>query len=260
MPELSWLGIGRPGFGFRACSFRRNSLEGGGVGRLSIQPGKAMDAEFWLQRWREGQIGFHQNRVTPLLQKHWPGLAPPFGSRVLVPLAGKSLDVVWLASQGWRVLAIELSALAVEQFLAENRLAPTIRDTALGRHHLAGRIEVICGDIFDLDAATLAGCAAVYDRAALVALPPAMRQRYAREVYGRLPEGCRGLLLTVDYPQHEMEGPPFAVGQDEVRALYGDRWSILPLEERDALAGEPRFAERGLSRMRTNVYRLDRHA
>ena len=219
-----------------------------------------MDTEFWLQRWREGQIGFHQDRVMPLLQKHWPSLALPVDSRVLVPLAGKSLDIVWLAGQGHRVLAVELSALAIEQFFAENGLVPTSHDSALGRHHVAGNIEVICGDIFGLDAATLAGCTGVYDRAALVALPPAMRQRYANEVYGRLPERCRGLLLTIDYPQHEMDGPPFAVGQAEVSALYDACWTIQTLDERDILAQEPKFAARGLTRMNTKVYRLERRS
>ncbi|OYV46586.1 MAG: thiopurine S-methyltransferase, partial [Burkholderiales bacterium 21-58-4] len=141
-----------------------------------------MEADFWLQRWREGQTRFHQGRVMPLLQKYWPGLSLPANSRVLVPLAGKSLDIIWLAEQGHHVLAVELSALAIEQFFTENNLHPSSRDTPLGRHFVAGRIEVICGDIFALDAATLADCAGFYDRAALIALPPAMRQRYVRHV------------------------------------------------------------------------------
>jgi thiopurine S-methyltransferase len=219
-----------------------------------------MDTEFWLQRWRDGQIGFHQDRVMPLLQKYWPSLALPAGSQVLVPLAGQSLDIIWLASQGRRVVAVELSAVAVEQFFTENQLTPTSRDSSLGRHHVAGNIEVICGDIFNLDAATLAGCAGVYDRAALVALPRAMRPRYVTEVYGRLPEHCRGLLLTIDYPQHEMDGPPFAVGRAEVGTLYEGGWTIQPLDERDILAQEPKFVARGLTRMSTSVYRLEHHA
>jgi len=219
-----------------------------------------METEFWLQRWRDGQIGFHQDRVMPLLQKHWPGLALPAGARVLVPLAGKSLDIIWLAGQGHRVLAVELSPVAVAQFFAENGLAPTSHDSALGRHHIAGHIEVICGDIFNLDQHSLAGCAGFYDRAALVALPAAMRRRYVREIYGRLPAHCRGLLLTVDYPQHEMDGPPFAVDPAEVNSLYGEGWTIQPLEERDNLAQEPRFVARGLTRMSTSAYRLERRA
>ncbi|TAL87838.1 MAG: thiopurine S-methyltransferase [Candidimonas sp.] len=217
-----------------------------------------MEADFWLQRWREGQTRFHQGRVMPLLQKYWPGLSLPANSRVLVPLAGKSLDIIWLAEQGHHVLAVELSALAIEQFFTENNLHPSSRDTPLGRHFVAGRIEVICGDIFALDAATLADCAGFYDRAALIALPPAMRQRYVRHVYGQLSQHCRGLLISLDYPQTQMEGPPFAVLEPEIEALYAGQWEVQTLDQRDVLATEPKFAERGLTHLRTVVYRLDR--
>src|SRR3546814_20537351 len=94
--------------------------------------------------------------------------------------------MAWLAGQGHRVLGVELSALAVEQFFAENNLHPATTDSPMGRHYVAGNIEVICGDIFGLDAATLAGCSGFYDRAALIALPPDMRRRYVEQVYGRL--------------------------------------------------------------------------
>src|SRR5690606_29941819 len=140
----------------------------------------SMDAQFWLDRWREGRTNFHQARVAPPLQKYWPALGLAPGSLVLVPLAGKSLDMLWLARQGLRVLGVELSPRAVEQCFAENGLRPQVRDSAQGRHYAAGDIELICGDIFDLDDATLAACAGVYDRAALVALPADMRGRYVR--------------------------------------------------------------------------------
>ncbi|MER1966903.1 thiopurine S-methyltransferase [Castellaniella sp. GW247-6E4] len=215
-----------------------------------------MDKDFWQQRWRQGQTGFHQTRVMPLLQKHWPALCLPADSRVLVPLAGKSLDVAWLAEQGHRVLAIELSTIAVEQFFTEHGLTPSIHDSILGRHYVAGRIEFICGDIFDLDAATLAECTGCYDRAALIALPADMRRHYVAHVYGGLPPGCRGLLLTLDYPQAQMDGPPFAVSDEEVQRLYTPGWRIDRLETRDILEQEPRFAERGIDRLSTSAYRL----
>lgn len=215
-----------------------------------------MDTDFWLHRWEQGQTGFHQSRVMPLLQKHWPGLGLPAGSRVLVPLAGKTLDVLWLAEQGHTVLAVELSPIAVRQFFEEHALQPETRSTPQGTRYHAGPIEFLCGDIFGLDAATLADCAGCYDRAALIALTPELRERYVRHVYGRLPAGCRTLLLTLDYPQAEMDGPPFAVPESEIQARYGDRWRIEPLETRDILAQEPKFAARGLSRLSTEVFRL----
>jgi thiopurine S-methyltransferase len=215
-----------------------------------------MDTDFWLQRWEHGQTGFHQSRVMPLLQKHWPAMGLPRDCRVLVPLAGKSLDVAWLAAQGHRVLAVELSPLAVEQFFAEHQLEPSVTDVPQGRLYQAGGIDFLCGDIFGLDAAFLADCQACYDRAALIALTPALRARYAAHVYGQLPAGCRTLLLTLDYPQAEMDGPPFSVPDAEVRVLYEARWEIDTLETRDVLANEPKFAARGVTRMSTTVYRL----
>jgi thiopurine S-methyltransferase len=219
-----------------------------------------MDAEFWLQRWRNGQTGFHQTRVMPLLQKYWPALEVATHARVLVPLAGKSMDMAWLASQGHSVLGVELSALAVEQFLADHDLSADITDSPMGRHYVAGSIEIIRGDIFDLDDATLAGCQAFYDRAALIALPPDMRQRYVERVYGRLPAGARGLLITLDYPPQEMQGPPFSVGDPDVNRLYAGQWHVDCIERRDVLPKEPKFAARGVTRMETIVYDLRRRA
>ncbi|WP_353151750.1 thiopurine S-methyltransferase [Pollutimonas bauzanensis] len=217
-----------------------------------------MDADFWLERWRDGRTFFHQNRVTPLLQKYWPSLSLPSGSGVLVPLCGKSLDMVWLAEQGHYVLGVELSQLAVDQFFTENNLQPQVHESPLGRHHVAGNIELICGDIFALDAATLAKCTGVYDRAALVALPPEMRERYVQHVYGQMPNDYRGLLLTLDYIQEQMEGPPFSVHEAEVLSLYGDHTLVEVIDRRDILAKEPKFAERGLTQLDTVVYGLRR--
>lgn len=214
-----------------------------------------MQPEFWHQRWSENQIGFHQAAPTPLLLKHWPSLGIAPGAQVFVPLAGKSLDMVWLASQGHRVLGVELSQLAVEQFFAEHDLRPDIHQTKYGRHYVANGIELICGDAFALDAGALRDCAAVFDRAALIALPPELRLRYAHELYARLPTGCRGLLVTIEYPQEEREGPPFSVPEDEVHALFANDWSIDLLERRPIPADHPGYVG-GVSRLDTAAYAL----
>ena len=192
----------------------------------------------------------------PLLEQHWNVLALPASSRVFVPLAGKSLDMLWLAARGHRVLGVELSALAVAQFFAEQDLHPQSHDSRYGRHHVAGNIELICGDVFGLDAEILAGCAGVYDRAALIALPLPLRQRYVTQLHARLPVDCRGLLITLEYPQMQMDGPPFNVDEAEVRSLYGPRWGIDLLERRDILATQPRFRDDGVTALSTAVYRL----
>lgn len=216
-----------------------------------------MNPDFWRQRWQDKQIGFHQAAPTPLLLKHWPSLGVPAGAKVFVPLAGKSLDMPWFAAQGHRVLGVELSELAVAQFFAENGLRPEIRDTHYGRHYEAGGIELILGDAFGLDADLLRDCDAVFDRAALIALPPELRRRYANELYAKLPAGCRGLLITLEYPQAERDGPPFSVPGDEVRALYGCDWDIDLLERRPIPPEHPGFVS-GVSRLDTAAYALRR--
>ena len=217
-----------------------------------------MHPEFWHQRWADNQIGFHQDTPTPLLLKHWPSLGVAPGAQVFVPLAGKSLDMAWLASQGHRVLGVELSKLAVEQFFAGNGLQPEVRETQYGRHYEAGGIELILGDAFGLDAELLRDCSAVFDRAALIALPPELRLRYAGELYAALPDGCRGLLVTLEYPQEQMAGPPFSVAEPEVVQHYAPDWHVRRLERRDILSQEPGFAARGLTALSTVVYRLER--
>ena len=219
-----------------------------------------MEPDFWQQRWHEGRIGFHQDRVTPLLEQYWDALGVPAGGQVFVPLAGKSLDLAWLAARGHRVLGIELSQLAVEQFFAEHGLAPTLRKSRYGTHYAAGGIELVHGDVFDLDADALAGCAGVFDRAALIALPPDLRRRYASGPYAALPTGCRGLLVTLEYPQQEKAGPPFSVGEDEVRASFGRRWTVDLLERRDILADQPGFVAEGVTALATAAYRIVRSA
>jgi thiopurine S-methyltransferase len=215
-----------------------------------------MQPDFWHQRWQENRIGFHQDRPSPLLETHWDALQLPPGSRVFVPLCGKSLDMVWLAARGHRVLGVELSQLAVDQFFSEHGLVPEVHESSHGLHHVAGAIEIIRGDAFALDVEALSGCAGLFDRAALIALPPALRARYVTELHARLPADCRGLLVTLEYPQHEKSGPPFAVHEVEVRRLYGRDWQVRLLQRLDILQREPSFAAEGVTALHTCAYAL----
>jgi len=217
-----------------------------------------MDNDYWLQRWRDNQIGFHQQSVTPLLEAHWEALALPAGSTVIVPLAGKTLDMDWLAARGHRVVGVEIAGLAVRQFFEERGIAPDVFEDANGRHHRAGTIDLIEGDAFALDDALLAGCDAVYDRAALIALPPDMRPTYAERLFARLRPGCRGLLVTLEFPPHEKAGPPFPVDAAEVEALFGASWKLDVLERKDILAEQPGFAAEGVTALHTLAWRLER--
>jgi thiopurine S-methyltransferase len=215
-----------------------------------------MHEEFWHARWARNEIGFHLGEVNPWLRRYWPALQLPPGSRVLVPLCGKSLDLAWLVAQGQQVLGVELSALAVEAFFAEQGLPCDVEVQGAFRRYRAGALQLWCGDFFALTAADVADCVALYDRAALIALPPALRQRYAGHLAAILPAACQGLLISLDYPGEEMAGPPFPVPPSEVHALLGPGWEIEQLAQADVLAQNARFAERGLSALQESLYRL----
>lgn len=217
-----------------------------------------MDPDFWHSRWQERRIGFHQDRPTPFMVRYWPTLGIPAGTRVFVPLCGKSLDMGWLASQGFEVLGVELSETAVREFFEEHGLEPTVHETSNGLHFRAGAVEIVCGDAFALDPALLAGCGAVLDRAALIALPADMRRRYVDTVHARLPRGCRGLVVTLEYPQHEKAGPPFAVDATEIDALFARDWNVRLLDRRDILDLQPGFVAEGVTSLHAAVYRLER--
>ncbi len=223
-----------------------------------------MKAEYWLQRWKEGRTGWHHESVMPLLEQHWGALAVPPGTRALVPLCGKSLDMLWLARQGLHVVGVEISSVAVKAFLAENHLHARGTEAADGAHYRIdgasadGGIEIINGDVFGVAPGVLEACGAFYDRAASIAFPAPMRDRLVREVYAKLPAGARGLLITLDYPAGEMEGPPFSVDEAEVHRLFDPHWFIERLERRDILALQPSFSENGVTALHTTVYALTR--
>lgn len=215
-----------------------------------------MEKDFWLERWQRGEIGFHQDEINPYLRQYWSTLNLAPGTPVFVPLCGKSRDLLWLRQQGHPVLGVELSPLAVEAFFTENELVPQHSRSHAFDCCVADGLRLLCGDFFDLGKADLAGVGAVYDRASLVALPPEMRTRYARHTLELLPAGTPVLLVTFDYPQHEMAGPPFAVTPAEVHALFGNQADVTLLAQEDVLAQNPRFRERGLSRLRENIFLL----
>ncbi|MGE0383737.1 MAG: thiopurine S-methyltransferase [Gammaproteobacteria bacterium] len=213
-----------------------------------------MQSEFWHERWRSSQIGFHRDSVHPALARHFRALAAPAGGTVLVPLCGKSLDMPWIAGRGHRVLGIELSPIAVREFFAGAGLAPRVRAVEPFVEYEAEPLRVLCGDFFALGTGHAGTLACGYDRAALVALPAPMRADYARHLRSLL-AGGRLLLVTVEYEQAQMQGPPFAVNESEVRALFGGGVELL--ERRQVLDEEPKFRERGLTALAESVYLID---
>jgi len=218
-----------------------------------------MQKEFWLERWQQNQIGFHQEEGNPALREFAGELEIAPGDLVFVPLCGKSRDLEWLQQQGYRVLGVELSTIAANDFFVEHGKEVSITSRDKFQSYRSGDIEILCGDYFDLDAEMFTDVRAVFDRAALIAMPPEMRPAYADKIAALLLPGTRILLVTMEYPDNQMQGPPFSVPEDNVRNLYGKNFSISVLQENDILAREPRFRERGLTSMVEKIYLLQKN-
>lgn len=216
-----------------------------------------MEPAFWQQRWADNQIGFHQAQVNPYLQKYWPTLGLVPGSRVLVPLCGKSLDLAWLAGQGHRVLGVELSRRAVEAFFREHGLQADVGQRGAFEVWRSGDVELWCGDIFALQAEDIGDCAGLYDRAAVIALPSQMRGAYMQLLSGLLPTSCQGVVVTLDYDQALLGGPPFSVGDQELRQGFAG-WQVDELEVVEVIEESPKFLQAGVSSLLERVYRVSR--
>lgn len=214
-----------------------------------------MEADFWHNRWENNLTGFHLNEVNPHLTANWSALNLKAESRIFVPLCGKSLDLVWLAEQGHEVIGCELSTLAVEAFFSENKL--TAERSQIGDLELwqSEKISIFCGDIFNLTSEVLGEIDAVYDRASLIALPPAMRQDYAAKM-SDLVQFAPKLLITLEYEQSKMDGPPFSVSENEVKALYEAKYQVKQLSAQDVLVDNEKFREKGLDYMNECIYQL----
>lgn len=217
-----------------------------------------MDADFWLERWRRGETGFHLPGVNPHLVRHWPGLGLAPGARVLVPLAGKSVDLAWLREQGHEVVAIELSPLAAEACFAALGMNPRRRRLDAFDEWTVPGLRFLIGDFFTATREQVGPIDAFYDRAALVALSPAARAAYVTQLLELAGDAARGLLIGFEYPQGELTGPPYSVEEPEVRALFEPQRAVRVLEQLDILDAEPRFKARGVTRLHERVYAIGR--
>jgi len=198
--------------------------------------------EPWLERWEEGRIGWHEPDGNANLKKHWPDL--PKGSRVLVPLCGKSYDLIWLADLGLNVTGIELSAIAVEAFFDEHKLEyDAVIDGDTQRYRSNARpITIFCGDYFDFVSRPFD---ALFDRAALVAMPADQRPRYVEHTKALLKQDAYRLIVTFEYDQAIVNGPPFAVLTDEVKSYWDD---VSLLGRQNAIDNcPPKFKAAGLT-------------
>ena len=215
-----------------------------------------MQHEFWHERWKLNQIGFHKKEINPHLQHYWSTLSVNKGDRVFVPLCGKSNDMLWLLGMGYQVVGVELSPLAVESFFSDNDLKPTVRRNGDFVVSEVDGLQILCGDFFALKPSDLGNVNVVYDRAALVALPDDMRIQYVSSLSTLLPANTEILLITFAYPKHEMQGPPFSVENEDVEKLFSPWCDVELLATEDILEKEIVFKERGLTRIKEQTYRL----
>lgn len=214
-----------------------------------------MNNDFWLARWREGQIGFHNAVVNPLLASHWEKMELSHGSKVLVPLCGKSLDMLELARRGHEVHGIEISPLAREAFFRENSLVPLKNPAFPHTAWTTGPLTFHEGDLFKLTPKTLGHFDAIYDRAATIALPLSMRPKYLRHLAGFLKPGGRWLCITLTYDQAKRDGPPFSVVEKEIPAALPG-FSMMKLASADVIGEKPKYREEGLTSLVETVWLL----
>ncbi|MEO0387321.1 MAG: thiopurine S-methyltransferase [Pseudomonadota bacterium] len=187
-----------------------------------------MDPQFWHERWARGQTAFHEADGNALLLRHLGALGLPEDARLFLPLCGKTRDIGLLRDKGFRVVGAELSARAVTQLFQDLAIKPDIKPWTGGHRYAAPGIDIFVGDIFDLEPEALGPVDAIFDRAALVALPAPMRARYAAHIAG-LSRGAPQLLITFAYDQQAMDGPPFSVPPEEVAAHYANTYRVVRL-------------------------------
>ncbi|MCA9405941.1 MAG: thiopurine S-methyltransferase [Candidatus Omnitrophica bacterium] len=195
-----------------------------------------MDINFWIQKWENNDIAFHESKPNPALVQYFSGLGLAKGCRVFLPLCGKTLDMAWLLSQGYQVVGAELSRMAIEQLFAELKIKPEISERGEVVHYRAKDIDIFVGNIFDVSKKTLGPADAIYDRAALVALPETMRHEYTAHIM-EITDAAPQLLLSYEYDQSLMEGPPFSVTNEEVKCHYGKSYDVKLMDSIDIPGG-----------------------
>lgn len=211
-----------------------------------------MDAQFWINAWNEGRTGFHLEKYNPKLIEFFSRLNPEEGRKVLVPLCGKTKDMLWLHENKLHVHGVELHQNAVESFFSENKLTPEIKADGTFTNFSYQNIVVSSGDFFRLNENNVYDY--IYDRASLVALPQSMREEYVAVVTRALKPQGQYLLIVYDYDQNEMQGPPFSISEEEIQRLYKNEYSIQLLKSEELTEGNSRLS--AVKSMKEKVYLL----
>ncbi|WP_020411803.1 thiopurine S-methyltransferase [Microbulbifer variabilis] len=195
-----------------------------------------MEEKFWLDKWQKNEIGFHEKSGNPMLAQYFTALSLKKGSRIFLPLCGKTGDIAWLRAQGCAIAGAELSEVAVQQLFEELELTPKIEKENNLKCYSAEKIKIFVGDIFSLTGDALGSVEAIYDRAALVALPEEMRKRYTQHLM-TITGVASQLLISFEYEQSQLAGPPFAIGSRQIFGYYDANYHLEMLGHRQVPGG-----------------------
>ena len=213
----------------------------------------------WEGRWDEGRIGFHRAEVNDKLVRHAEVLLAGAPQRVLVPLCGKSVDLLWLEAQGVLVVGVELVPKAIASFFEENDRVPEVSEIEGITTYTSGNITLVQADFLEVSTAQVGTVDAIYDRAALVAVTPDVRARYVAQLLRLLRPGGRMLLFSYDMPVAPTKGPPFRLPIDDVPALFQRAASVELLEKIDhTQETEPKLAQRGVEWSQEGAFLIQR--
>ena len=209
----------------------------------------------WKKRWQQNQIGWHRLNFNQRMIDNLPNLNLNKGDSIFVPLCGKSLDMIYLANSGFKVIGVELSDTAVKDFFAENNLAYKIYKVDSFVVYKSDNITIYQGDIFNFKQEYLQNITAIYDRASLVALSPQLRERYGKLFDGIIISGVSYLLLVLSYEQEKIDGPPFSVDENEIKNIFNN-WEITQLASFNDIKHEAKFSNQGLTILNKESYIL----
>ena len=213
--------------------------------------------ELWESRWQEDRIGFHLKEVNPYLIRFSDQLLDQNSDKVFVPLCGKTLDLCWLTTKTKKVIGVELISKAVLDFFAENNIDYLSQEDATLQKFSSKSIDIYLGDFFDLNPEQTSLFEAIYDRASIVAIEKTERSKYVDHLISFLNTKGRILLITLEYNQNQMEGPPYSVPAEEIENLFAPFASLKLLETCDIL--DDRFRNKGLTSLLEHAFLIEKN-
>lgn len=231
------------------CKFANKTI------RSSIKQPEAlkMESSFWKEVWNEGQIGFHQSEINKNLKR----FAQKFKDRstVLVPLCGKSKDMCYLTEQGHKVHGVEIVEKAIIEFKEENPAYWTHSTASEFEKFSSSEIDLYLGDFHRFSKLDM-NYESIFDRASMIALPPEMRKVHAKELSTLTKKSGNILLITLEYPQEKVAGPPFSVPKYEVENLFEHEFHIEEIAHESTKNIGSKFINAGINKVEQRVYWL----